>query len=807
MIRALVVCLVSAAAAITAAQVPIPDTTAAIWSELGSESASNGGVSQDSRGLLVGPVLGMSPGDGAIYAAYPSTANGGSNAEIYVKRWNGVSWVEAGVGGASGAGISNSPGLDSQTPQIAVRPSDGHVFVVWREYNPTTNASDIFASEFNGVSWQSLGSVSDVAAGVDANISAALEPQIVLSSVFSTSEMPVVAWQALVRVGQARPIMVKRWTGVAWVEMGSGSASVYQIPTTVRINGTTGLWEYADYVNARGINADDGLLDTRLEPLGDPPSPSIVNTLGNYHFSSSTPRLVRNTFGRPAIVFNNGDTRDGRAQYPYRIHVRSFTGDNAQPAYRAWEEVGRIAAGQPTPGFTASTGESFVATWAETGNDGLYVGSAMGTPTRFRVLQFVGQSWAPVISDLGTGQPLHQASLVKDSTGRLILARVGRAGTVDSIYVSASGTDSSGLPAWVDVGLGSATGLGVSNNGNGSFLPDVIVDSRNGTNYYIVGWLDNAGILPTQAYVRSTHPVQTTGPQPPGPPTNLTASATGSTVTLSWSAPAVTSPLMERMTFGPPATYIIEAGSATGAANLANFSTGNLATSMSASGVANGTYFVRVRAANAVGVSGPSNEVPLTVGQALTPPGPPGNLVAAATGSTVTLSWAAPASGGAPTTYVVEAGNATGLANLAAFPTGNLATVLSAPGVANGTYYVRVRAGNAAGISSPSNEAQVTVGTPVLAPSAPGGLTFTRSGSTVTLNWLAPTGGGAPASYIVEAGSGPGMTNIASVSSGSPATTLTAAAVPNGTYYVRVRASNAGGVSGASNEVTIVVGS
>jgi len=96
--------------------------------------------------------------------------------------------VEAGVGGASGAGISNSPSLDSQTPQIAVRPSDGHVFVVWREYNPTTNASDVFASEFNGVSWQSLGSVSDVAAGVDANISAALEPQIVLSRLSSSDE-------------------------------------------------------------------------------------------------------------------------------------------------------------------------------------------------------------------------------------------------------------------------------------------------------------------------------------------------------------------------------------------------------------------------------------------------------------------------------------------------------------------------------------------------------------------------------------------------------------------------------------------
>ena len=780
MIRALVVCLVSAAVTISASQLPFPDTTAAIWSELGPESASNGGNSQDGRGLLVGPALGVNPGEGAIYAAYPSTANGGSNAEIFVKRWNGVSWVEAGVSGASGGGISNSPGLDSQTPQIAVRPSDGHVFVVWREDNPTTNASDIFASEFNGVSWQSRevsamsALVSMPTSRLQSNPRLSCRPSFRLRRCRS---LPGRDSSGSDRHGQS-------WSSAGPASRGSRWDRDRRACTRSRrrcasiIRPDSGI--DADYVNARGINADDGLLDNRLEPLGDPPGPGIVNTLGNYHFSSSTPRLVKNTFGRPAIVFLNGDSRDNRARYPYRIHVRSFTGDNAQPAYRAWEEVGRVSAGQPTPGFTASTGESFVATWAETGNDGLYVGSAMGTPTRFRVLQFVGTSWAPVISDLGSGQPLHQASLVKDSTGRLVLARVGRVGTVDSIYVSASGTDSTGLPAWVEVGLGSATGLGVSNNGNGSFMPDVIVDSRNGTNYYIVGWLDNAGVLPTQAYVRSTQSVQTTGPQPPGPPTNLTANAVGPTVTLSWSAPAVTSPLMERMTFGPPATYIIEAGSVTGAANLANFSTGNLATWLSASGVANGTYFVRVRAANAVGVSGPSNEVPLTVGQVLTPPGPPGNLAAAAAGSTVTLSWAAPASGGAPTTYVVEAGNATGLANLAAFPTGNLATVLSAPGVANGTYYVRVRAGNSAGISSPSNEAQVTVGTPVLAPSAPGGLTFTQSGSTVTLNWLVPTGGGAPTSYIVEAGSGPGMTNIASVSSGSPATTLTATAVPNG---------------------------
>jgi predicted phage tail protein len=197
----------------------------------------------------------------------------------------------------------------------------------------------------------------------------------------------------------------------------------------------------------------------------------------------------------------------------------------------------------------------------------------------------------------------------------------------------------------------------------------------------------------------------------------------------------------------------------------------------------------------------------LTVGQPLVPPGAPGNLVATAAASAVTLSWAVPISGGAPTTYLVEAGSASGLADLANLPTGTVATTLSAPGVPDGTYHLRVRAANAAGVSPPSNEAQVIVGAPVVVPSAPTGLTYIRAGSTVTLNWLTPTGGGGtPTSYILEAGSAPGLSDIASVSTGNTATAITASAVPNGTYYVRVRASNAAGLSGPSNEVSIVVG-
>jgi len=89
----------------------------------------------------------------------------------------------------------------------------------------------------------------------------------------------------------------------------------------------------------------------------------------------------------------------------------------------------------------------------------------------------------------------------------------------------------------------------------------------------------------------------------PGAPSGLTATASGSSVSLAWNAPAD----------GRATAFVIEAGSSTGLANLANFSTGSAATTFSGSGVAGGTYYVRVRATNAAGTSAPSNEVTLIV--------------------------------------------------------------------------------------------------------------------------------------------------------------------------------------------------
>jgi hypothetical protein len=91
-------------------------------------------------------------------------------------------------------------------------------------------------------------------------------------------------------------------------------------------------------------------------------------------------------------------------------------------------------------------------------------------------------------------------------------------------------------------------------------------------------------------------------------------------------------------------------------------------------------------------------------------------------------------------------------------------------------------------------------------PSAPTDLTASVAGSTVTLRWTVAGGGNFPTSYVVEAGSSPGSADLARLDTANVATSFTATSVPPRTYFVRVRARNAGGDSGPSNEVTLTVG-
>jgi hypothetical protein len=106
----------------------------------------------------------------------------------------------------------------------------------------------------------------------------------------------------------------------------------------------------------------------------------------------------------------------------------------------------------------------------------------------------------------------------------------------------------------------------------------------------------------------------------------------------------------------------------------------------------------------------------------------------------------------------------------------------------------RAESGNGGSVSTPSPGSTVETSTNV----GPSTL-----GADVTLGWTA--GAGTVDAYIIEAGSVAGASDLANFSTGSAAPEFHATGVPAGHYYVRVRAVSAGGTSGPSNEVLVIV--
>lgn len=85
-------------------------------------------------------------------------------------------------------------------------------------------------------------------------------------------------------------------------------------------------------------------------------------------------------------------------------------------------------------------------------------------------------------------------------------------------------------------------------------------------------------------------------------------------------------------------------------------------------------------------------------------------------------------------------------------------------------------------------------------PGAPRDLAAVVSDKDVTLSW---TNVGAASSFAVEVGVAPGQTALTAPRSWQPQAAF--AAVPPGTYYVRIRGANAFGAGRPSNEVRVVV--
>ena len=114
------------------------------WQEVGPGSASGGGISNTTT-HSTNPETAIAP-DGTPYVVwdnfegYPSTDH-----RIYIRRWNGSHWEEAGLGSASGMGISGTTA--ARDPSLAVS-IDGTVYAAWRDHNFDGSFLEIYARQY-----------------------------------------------------------------------------------------------------------------------------------------------------------------------------------------------------------------------------------------------------------------------------------------------------------------------------------------------------------------------------------------------------------------------------------------------------------------------------------------------------------------------------------------------------------------------------------------------------------------------------------------------------------------------------------
>jgi hypothetical protein len=167
--------------------------------------------------------------DGFAWLAWTDASQ--PDTEIYVRRFDGNFWAEAGTSGASVGGVSNNNNA-SYAPSLAVGPSlTPHL--AWVDGN--TGAADIYARYFNGSGWVDAGTGSAAGGGVSNDSADSVDPSIGVAPDGSA----YLAWTSI--GNSSAEVFVKRLGGGAWQDVGGGSAQGGGISRTSTFSGNSSV--------------------------------------------------------------------------------------------------------------------------------------------------------------------------------------------------------------------------------------------------------------------------------------------------------------------------------------------------------------------------------------------------------------------------------------------------------------------------------------------------------------------------------------------------------------------------------------
>jgi hypothetical protein len=127
--------------------------------------------------------------------------------------WNvSVRGIVSGSWKSFGQNLNRNSSKDASQPKVGA--ITGAIYVAWREKHISNNHWQIYASKYNGSTWEDLGGSLNINTGNDA-----YNPD--LEMCIDVTPYPLVCWE------ENSTVYCKRWTGSTWVSMGAVHGSYY----------------------------------------------------------------------------------------------------------------------------------------------------------------------------------------------------------------------------------------------------------------------------------------------------------------------------------------------------------------------------------------------------------------------------------------------------------------------------------------------------------------------------------------------------------------------------------------------------